>query len=201
MRDRPRTLAGVIQLHSPGITNYAGNAIQTTLVSTIKCSAYTERDSKRELRRDGYRGGTSMQTSFPDCCAARGRQPAEHSIGVARPCWLRAWRGAAGFQRCSPDRCLPQSRSRRYLANPREAARVARRQDPPHMDVRRVAALRSVVWGAIPSRVACATYIKGPLMHVTPNKRMQLTAPFGAARARIGGGASCSPFGEHRRRS
>ncbi len=34
------------------------------------------------------------------------------------------------------------------------------------------------------------------------NKRMQeLTAPLGAAGRRIGGGASCSPFGEHRRRS
>ena len=33
------------------------------------------------------------------------------------------------------------------------------------------------------------------------NKRMQLTAPLGAAWRRSGGGASCSPFGEHRRRS
>jgi hypothetical protein len=33
------------------------------------------------------------------------------------------------------------------------------------------------------------------------NNALQLTAPLGAARLRIGGGASCSPSGEHRRRS
>jgi hypothetical protein len=34
-----------------------------------------------------------------------------------------------------------------------------------------------------------------------PNKALEQTAPRGAARTRTEGVASCSPFGEHRRRS
>jgi hypothetical protein len=42
---------------------------------------------------------------------------------------------------------------------------------------------------------------QGRLMRELQNNALQLTAPLGAARHTIGGVASCSPFGEHRRRS